>query len=160
VLYPQLLERDFERLPRALREFHSRPGGGRATGRVAVRHASSLVARLVGFPPCGDNISMQLEVVASENKEVWIRRFGDRVLKSVQRQEGRLLEEAIGPVRVLFRVLADESGLRFESQGAHLWRMRLPLRVEAQARGDESSWELEVTVAHVGSYRGAMIPMP
>ena len=160
MLYPELLKADFERLPRALRDFHSKPGGGRAEGTAAVRNDNRLLARLAGFPPPGDNIPMRLLVVASDNSEVWIRSFGDAVLRSVQRREGDLLQEAIGPVRVLFRVLADGAGMRFESLRVRLWMIPLPLRVAATARGDESSWEFEVTVERIGSYRGAMVSIP
>jgi hypothetical protein len=160
MLYPQLLKDDFERLPRVLREFHSRPGGGRASGTVSVRHENGLLARLLGFPGSGDNIPAQLEVVSGENEEVWIRRFGGAVRRSIQSQAGDLLLERAGLVRVLFRVLADDTEMRFESQSARLWMIPLPLRVEARARGGESAWEFEVTVAHVGSYRGCMIPSP
>ncbi len=160
MLYPQLLQGDFERLPRALREFHSRPGGGRASGTVAVRHQSSLLARLLGFPAPGDDIPAQLEVVSGENEEVWIRSFGGAVRKSIQSRSGDLLLERAGPVRVFFRVLADDTEMRFESQSARLWMIPLPLHVKARARGSESAWEFEVTVAGVGSYRGSMIPLP
>ena len=160
MLYPQLLQGDFEKLPRALREFHSRPGGGRASGTVTVRHEIGLLARLLGFPAPGDNIPVQLEVVSGENEEVWIRSFGGVVRKSIQSRSGDLLLERAGPVRVFFRVLADETEMRFESQSARLWMIPLPLRVRATARGIESGWEFEVTVARVGSYRGSMIPLP
>ena len=160
MLYPQLLKADFERLPRALREFHSRPGGGRASGTVSVRHVCGMLARLFGFPAAGNNIPAQLDVVSGENEEVWIRRFGGVVLKSIQSRSGDLLLEKAGPVRLFFRVRADDGEMRFESQGARMWMIPLPLRVEARARGGESGWEFEVTVAHVGSYRGSMIPSP
>ena len=160
MLYPQLLKGDFERLPRALREFHSRPGGGRASGIVAVRHKCGLLARILDFPASGDNIPAQLEVVSGENEEVWIRSFGGAVRKSVQTRSGDLLLEKAGPVRVFFRLLAVDGELRFESERVFLWMIPVPLRVEARARGGESAWEFEVTVAHVGSYRGSMIPSP
>ena len=160
MLYRQLLKSDFERLPPALREFHSRLGGGRASGTVSVRHASSLLARLAGFPASGDNIPAQLEVVSGDNEEVWIRRFGGAVRKSIQRQSGDLLLETAGPVRVFFRVLVDDSGMRFESQRVLLWMIPLPMRVTARAGGGASAWEFEVTIARVGSYRGSMTPSP
>ena len=160
MLYPQLLKGDFERLPRALREFHSRPGGGRASGTVCVRHVSGLLARLLGFPASGDNIPAQLEVISGENEEVWIRRFGSVVRKSIQTRSGDLLLEKAGPVRVFFRLLAAGGELRFKSERVFLWMIPIPLRVEARARGAESAWEFEVTVAHVGSYRGSMLPSP
>lgn len=160
VLYPQLLRGDFEKLPPALREFHSRPGGGRAAGTVAVRHESGLLARLLRFPAPGDNVPVQLEVVSGENEEVWIRSFGGAVRKSIQSRAGDLLLERAGPVRVFFRVLAGDSEMRFESQSARLWMLPLPLRVEARARGGDAGWEFEVRVAGVGSYQGSMTPMP
>jgi hypothetical protein len=160
MLYPQLLDGNFGKLPGALREFHSRPGGGKASGRVSVRHASSLLARLVGFPPSGDNIPLQLEVVADENSEVWIRRFGGVELRTTQRREGELLLEMFGPVRMFFRILADERGMRFECQRARLWGIPLPLRVMASVWGDATSWEVEVTVGGVGSYRGTLVAAP
>ena len=160
MLYPQLLKSDFERLPRALREFHSKPGGGRASGTVMVRHVSGLLARILGFPSSGDNIPVQLEVVSAGNEEVWIRRFGGVVRKSIQTQSGDLLLEKAGPVRVFFRLLAGDGELRFESERVLLWMIPAPLRVAARVRGGESGWEFEVTVAHVGFYRGSMIPAP
>ena len=93
MLYPQLLKGDFERLPRALREFHSRPGGGRASGTVAVRHEIGWLARLLHFPAPGNNIPVHLEVVSGENEEVWIRNFGGAVRKSIQSRAGDLLLE-------------------------------------------------------------------
>jgi len=127
---------------------------------VSVRHASSLLARLAGFPASGDNIPAQLEVVSGDNEEVWIRRFGGAVRKSIQRQSGDLLLETAGPVRVFFRVLVDDSGMRFESQRVLLWMIPLPMRVTARAGGGASAWEFEVTIARVGSYRGSMTPSP
>jgi hypothetical protein len=71
-----------------------------------------------------------------------------------------LLLEKAGPVRVFFRLLSADGELRFESERMLLWMIPIPLRVEARARGGESEWEFEVTVAHVGSYRGSMVPSP
>jgi hypothetical protein len=158
VLYPQLLQRDFENLPRALRHFHSAPGGGTASGTVDVRRVSGWLARLVGFPPSGDGIPLWLQVVPKGNQEVWIRRFGETVLQTLQRREGDLLLETFGPVRVFFRIFADHTGMRFQSQRARLWMFPVPLRIQAQTWGTDSSWEFQVTVACVGSYRGVVVP--
>jgi hypothetical protein len=158
VLYPQLLRGDFAKLPRVLREFHSAPGGGQASGTVAVRHVNRLLARMAGFPASGEDIPLHLDVVAGEDEEVWTRRFGESVLQSVQCRRGELLLEAIGPVRVFFRVFGDSSGMRFESTRARFWRIPLPLKVRAEARGNQSSWDIQVTVRGVGSYRGVVVP--
>ncbi len=158
MLYPDLLKSDFERLPQALREFHSAPGGGRARGTASVRHASGLLARLAGFPPEGENVPLQLNVLAGENQEVWIRRFGDTLLKSVQRQSGGLIEESFGPLKILLRVTVEGSRMRFFSESVRWWIIPLPLSVAACEWGDETHWEFDVNVLGLGSYRGMMGP--
>jgi hypothetical protein len=157
VLYPLLLERDFDKLPRVLREFHSTPGGSRAKGTAVVRH-DCICARVLGFPPAGDNIALSLVVTAGDERETWIRNFGGTVLSTLQWQEGRFLIEAMGPVQIAFRIQADETGMRFFSERARLWKIPIPLHVSARVHGGESSWEFEVKVDYIGSYRGAMTP--
>jgi hypothetical protein len=158
VLYPRLLAGDFEKLPRALRLFHSAPGGGSARGTATVRRTAGWLAGLVGFPASGDDIPLQLHVVAGEGREVWIRDFGGRELRTVQRSDGDRLVEARGPFRLTFRLRADETGMRFQLLRARFWIFPLPLRIEAREWGDDSRWEFQVTVACVGSYRGTMVP--
>jgi len=160
VLYPQLLAADFARLPRALRDFHSAPHCARASGTATVRHSNRWLAWVVGFPPSGENVPLQLEVQINRNCEIWIRRLGGFMLRTRQRQEGNLLLETRGPIRIFFRIFADETGMRFESQRACFWTIPLPLRVKATVRGDESSWEVDVTVDRIGSYRGALVSVP
>jgi hypothetical protein len=159
LIYPLLLEDDFEKLPGILRAFHSTKGERRATGTVTVRHQNAWLAWLVGFPPEGE-LPVRLDVAATDDEEVWTRRFGATVLRSIQRARGGLLMEDVGPVRIGFRVRACETGMQFESRGARLWGMPVPLRVEASARGGDQCWRLAVTVAHVGSYCGVMTPAP
>lgn len=158
MLYPQLLLDDFAKLPSVLRDFHSAPGGSKASGTVTVRHVNHWLARMAGFPPSGDNIPLQVDVDAGDDEEVWTRRFGAAVLRSVQSRHGDLLVEAVGPVRVFFRVSADPAGMRFESERARFWKIPLPLRIRAEARGNRSSWNIEVTVRGVGWYRGVVTP--
>ncbi|HEY6390366.1 MAG TPA: DUF4166 domain-containing protein [Bryobacteraceae bacterium] len=160
MLYPQLLAADFARLPRVLREFHSAPRGGKASGTAVVTRSNRWLAWLAGFPPSGENIPLQLEVQTNGNREIWIRQFGGVMLRTSQRQEGDLLLEARGPVRIFFRISADETGMRFKSQRARLWIIPLPFRVAATVRGNESSWEVDVTVGRIGSYQGALAPAP
>ena len=159
MLYPQLLGDEFDRLPRALRDFHSAPEGGRAAGTVIVSHERGWLARLVGFPPEGDEVPFEIDVISRQNGEVWIRRFGDFAIETVQQLEGDLLLETIGALRVHFRVTADQTGIHIESQRARWHTIPLPLSIRAEVRGDDCSWAFSVTVAHVGCYRGAVKPM-
>jgi hypothetical protein len=156
VIYRALLEDDFEKLPRALRVFHSAPGNRCATGMATVRHENAFLAWVVGFPAAGEQIPLRLDVSATEDEETWTRWFGGAMRRSTQRMAGNLLMESAGPVRIGFRIRASESGMQFELRRARLWGIPIPLRIEAVARGGETSWEVEVRVAHVGSYRGVL----
>jgi hypothetical protein len=160
VLYRRILKDDFEKLPRALKMFHAFPGGGRALGTVTVRHANRLLARIAGFPPSGEDIPMELTVSAGENREVWTRRFGGVELNTAQWMEGELLVEQSGPVRLYIAVRGAGSGMHFRCSRARVWGIPFPIRVEADVRGDDDSWEFEVRISGVGSYGGVMRPEP
>jgi hypothetical protein len=158
MIYPDLLKADFGKLPLVLREFHAVAGERRALGKVAIRHQHPWLARLVGFPEEGTDVPLRLHVAATEDREVWTRWFGDSMRRSVQWASGDLLVEKAGPVRIGLRISAGPAGMRFESRSASLWGIPLPLRMNAWTRGDGSSWEVEVTIAHIGSYRGRVAP--
>jgi hypothetical protein len=160
MIYRQLLKDDFERLPPALQRFHSMPGGGRASGTVSVRHSNRLLARLAGFPHAGDNIPLRLDVHADDERELWMRRFGDDLLLSTQRCANGLLVERFGPLRLEFHLSADDAGLRLTSRTVSFWGLPLPLRVRAAERPHGHGWDFEVSVAGVGSYHGTMEPLP
>jgi hypothetical protein len=115
------------------------------------------MAWLAGFPQAGQGVDLRLCVVADETTETWIRNFGGKELRTVQRSAGTLMVESSGPVRVRFRVTADAAGLRFESRGARFWFVPIPLRIEAREWGDDTSWQFEVKVTGVGSYSGRMV---
>jgi hypothetical protein len=156
VVYRELLRDDFEKLPAVLRRLHAPEGRARARGVASVRHQNTLLARLIGFPPAGENIPVDLEVTANGGAETWVRRFGDRELRSVQRCEGGLLVETMGPFRLRFRAAAAEGGLTLASDGARLWRIPVAVRVRATERGDGSRWTFDVEVAGIGRYAGEM----
>lgn len=158
MIYPHLLKADFGKLPLVLREFHAAAGQKRAVGTVAIRHERPWLARLVGFPAEGTDIPLRLQVDAAEDREVWTRWFGDSMRRSVQWASGDVLVEKAGPVRIGLRISASATGMRFESKSASLWGIPLPLRMDAWTRADGSSWEVEVTIAHIGSYRGRVAP--
>ena len=156
MIYRALLEHEFDSLPPVLRRFHASPGVRRASGTMSIRRQSALLAWLVGFPPAGEQVPVLLEVAPAAGSETWTRRFGDFIHRSTQRAAGGLLLEEAGPVRIAFEVRASESGMRLESHRTQIWGIRVPVRVEATVRGGELSWEVEVKIAHVGSYRGVM----
>ena len=159
MLYREILQGDFDKLPSSLRKFHASPTGGRASGTVVVEHVNRWLAALIGFPRAGE-LPLELQVVVQGNEEIWIRKFGGVERRTLQRRQGDLLLETAGPVRILFRLVADQTGMRFQLQRARFWIVPIPLRIEAYAYAwaDEASWSFKVTVAGVGSYAGTMVP--
>ncbi len=158
MIYPQLLQSDYAKLPRSVRDFHAAPGNRHASGTVTVRHAGAL-ARLLGFPPPGDKIPTQLDVIATEDREIWTRQFGAVRKRTTQWVNAGHLVEAAGPVRMRFRVFLAGDAMQFQLVAARFLGIPMPLRVTASVRGaGDTSWEFEVNIAWVGSYRGIMEP--
>jgi hypothetical protein len=160
MIYLVLLGDDFARLPAALRALHGATGRRCAEGTMSIRRENGMLAWLVGFPPAGDNVPVKLEIDGTDREETWTRWFGGMRRTSTQRLEDGLLIERAGPVRILFRVRASDSGMRFESQRTQVFGIPVLLRIAASVRGGETSWEVEVRFEHVGSYRGVMTLKP
>jgi len=174
-LYQRLLGNDFDRLPDVLRQFHSQPQGGCATGRVTVkRHAGWLreaAANLLQLPAAGEDMALRLHVIPQDNTERWIRHFNQQRLETLQWQEGEFLIEKAGPLQLAFKVAADEEGMTFRMHHqCHtarkvLFPAGLVMRVNAQTQGVEDYWKLEVNISapllgEIVTYRGEIVPQP
>jgi hypothetical protein len=158
VIYRQLLGPEFDKLPAVLREFHSAPQGGHASGVARIRHTSSLLAWLVRFPPEGE-MPITLDIDSTSAGEVWIRHFGDAERRSSQTVDDGLLCEVAGPLHLYFRVTADPTGIRFSLVRARCLSVPIPLRVTAvvsAAPDANDAFNAEVSVAGVGSYQARM----
>ena len=87
---------------------------------------------------------------AQSTGERWVRHFGGQPLITRQWQQGSLLCESAGPLHFAFQLQADASGMTFTI--VRSWFLGIPLprglspRVQAQARGTETGWWLEVAV--------------
>jgi hypothetical protein len=171
-LYQRLLGDDFDKLPAVLRNFHSLPHGGRALGTVTVRRKAGLlrhqVTRILRLPPVGEGIPVRLQVLPTRDGELWRRHFGEHCVETMQWQDGDFLIEKAGLLCFVFRVLADENGLRFEFQNNRLHKLNLslgsPLPVAATARGFDKRWHIGVSIASpllgvLTTYEGEMTPV-
>jgi hypothetical protein len=160
MVYKRLLQDDFDCMAPVLRKLHDAKTV-RARGSVSVRRRSQWLARLFGFPKSGDDIPLELTVEGGAEGEVWTRKFGGDILRSVQRAQDGLMIEDMGPLRLKLRVFADGESLRLQSLSASFRKLPVPLRVKAVERGlSGERWEFEVEVAPVGSYRGVMELLP
>jgi hypothetical protein len=168
-LYPDLLGKSYEDLPPKLREFHA--AGTHAKGRLTVRRAEgkSWLAALMRLPPESAASEVRLQISRTEGQEQWVRTFRNpasrpHVLITMQRAEGELLVERIGPVEVLMRVVANERGLSFSTVSARLFGKRVPSAVapgiDARVEETADGWSVWVRISVGGSevitYEGEM----
>jgi hypothetical protein len=91
VIYRELLEDDFEKLPPVLSAFRSAPGIRCATGTLWVRGDIPFLACVVGFPPEGEQVPVTLEVRAIEDQQTWTRSFSGLLRRTTQRAMGGLV---------------------------------------------------------------------
>ena len=169
-LYQRVLADDFSRLPRVLRDFHSRAHGAEARGWVRVKHGRGILRRILAralrLPPVGERVEVALQVKTSGDRETWIRGFNGQRVTTTQWQEDQYLIEKAGPLRFVFRVEADSKELRFHFRHNRIGSMKLPfplLCVNARACSTGEKWNIEVTISApllgmLAEYSGEITP--
>jgi hypothetical protein len=110
-VYRQVLKEDFGRLARELQAFHGVSGRARFSGECRIEAASGAVARilrwLLRLPGAAEQAGFDFELASGTGREIWIRHFPGRVMRStLQAAEGQVVEQ-VGPVGCWFSL---ESG--------------------------------------------------
>jgi hypothetical protein len=154
-LYQRILGDDFKRLPPQLRRFHAMTDPGQWRGRFTITGGDGLIRglmlRALRLPLPGENVETLLRITTIDSGELWMRQFGDRMLRTRQWQEGGLLIEEAGPMRFAFRLAGDEQGMRFATDHTRILGVRMPRRfsvhIDATVRGLEAGWHVTVTIA-------------
>lgn len=142
-LYQRLLGDDADQLAPVVRAVHvgSGPVHGRGSFEVHRAHPlGSFVARWLSLPPAGTAEPLELAVVRTSGREVWVRLFPDRALVTEQYagRDGELVERS-GRSELRFRLAVDRGSLRFQPVGAAVrlggLSVPLPRRLAPQASG-------------------------
>lgn len=114
-LYRRVLGDDFERLPPAVCDMHVFAGAGLAEGRATVTRGANplarIVARLMGFPPAGQDVQVSVRFFERDGRETWVRQFGDSTFSSELSQRGGLMIERFGALRFGFELKGASDGL-------------------------------------------------
>src|SRR5581483_8538516 len=96
-LYRRVLGPGFDALPARVRELHDLTGPSLWHGRAAVERGRSLPARLAalltGLPPEGPDQPLQVAFEPVGAAEVWSRKFGASLFRTVQEARGPWLCE-------------------------------------------------------------------
>jgi uncharacterized protein DUF4166 len=172
-LYPDLLGPAWAALPRVVQKLHLE---GRAQGALTIEGGGPALARwlarLLGFPPSGENVPTFLTVERHGRGQLWSRRFGGYTMTSRQRRlAGSLMAERLGSFECRFRLRPTPRGIDYEPVGAALVAgpLRLPLprflapRVTATTWADNERMGLDVSVSaplvgQVLRYHGFVTP--
>jgi len=129
-LYRRLLGERFERLPARVRELHDLAGASVWTGRADVERGRSLPSRMVatlfGLPPAGRDQALEVTFMPDGGTELWTRRFGDAVFRSMQYERGGLLRERVGPSTFVFALETSADGLALKLRGVRFLGVPLP----------------------------------
>jgi len=176
-LYRRILGDAYGRMPQSLQVMHDLGHVLVAQGTATVLRGRSFLSRfaawVVGFPPAGENVPVEVTFQCRDGREHWQRRFGDRRFSSWQ-EEGqgrneRLMCECFGPLRFAMALVLDGGRLRLLLRRWSVFGIPLPLalapRSEAYEFEQDGRFHFHVEIAHplagrIAAYRGWLVPRP
>lgn len=169
-LYRRVLGATYERMSKAGQELHDgipSRWAGRCSVDGPMTRIGRVIARLFGLPPAVEDAPIEVEFIVRNGRETWVRRVGDRTMRShqyigVRRPAGELVEQFgpfafdLGVVVVNGRLELLMSGMRFA--GLAMPRAIWP-RIEASEEEKESHFcfDVEIGLPWIGRlvrYRG------
>ena len=129
-LYRRLLGQRFDALPPQVAELHDVASVSVWRGRADVERGRSLAARMVatlfGLPPAGRDQPLQVSFTPVGGTELWTRRFGEAVFRSVQYERRGLLYERVGPSTFVFALATSPQGMALQLEGVRFLGVPLP----------------------------------
>jgi hypothetical protein len=151
-LYRRVLGADFAVLPPRVRDLHDLDGRRVWTGRASVTRGTSLASRIAaaiaGLPPEAPDQALTVTFETAGSTEIWSRRFGSSLFRSVQYARGVSLHERVGPTTFVFTPLASGEGLALRLDGFRVLGVPLPRFLHPDVctseREREGRYEFEV----------------
>jgi hypothetical protein len=129
-LYRRLLGERYDALPARVAELHDVSSVSVWRGRADVERGRSLAARMVatlfGLPPAGLDQALEVTFTPDGGTELWTRRFGDAVFRSVQYERRGLLRERVGPSTFVFALVTSPEGMALQLEGVRFLGVPLP----------------------------------
>ncbi len=132
-LYRRVLGADYREMSEAGQRLHD---GNVAhwAGRCSVEGASGklgrILAALFALPPAGDDVPIEVEFIARDGRETWIRRVGGRTMRSLQyigvRRPAGWIVERFGPLDFDLAVPVRDGRLELVMSGMRFAGMPLP----------------------------------
>ncbi len=159
-LYRRLLGARFDQLPAPVADLHNVTATSVWTGRADVERGNSLASRVVaslfGLPPAGRDQTLQVVFDPIEGREIWQRKFGSKVFRSVQYERAGLLRERIGLVVFVFALDVSADGMALKLDGVCILGVPLPrwlnpsVRTLEWAHGGRYHFQVEASLPLLG----------
>jgi hypothetical protein len=174
-LYQRILGEAYALLPEPLRVIHDLDRDLTAEGVATVTRGTSLLSRLaagmMGFPPAGENVPVEVSFGVRDGREHWRRSFAGRAFASVL-EEGRgrnerLICERFGPLTVAMALVLNGGRLQMVLRRWSVFGIPLPLvlgpRSKACEFAEDGRFNFDVEISHpltglIVGYRGWLVP--
>lgn len=172
-LYWRVLGATYDQMSKAGQELHDgipSRWAGRCSVDGPMTRIGRVIARLFGLPPAVEDAPIEVEFIVRNGRETWVRRVGDRMMRShqyigVRRPAGELVEQ-FGPFAFDLRVVVTDgrlellmSGMRFA--GLTILRSFWPcIKASEEEREGRFCFDVEIGLPGIGRlvrYRGFLI---
>jgi Domain of unknown function (DUF4166)/Saccharopine dehydrogenase NADP binding domain len=174
-LYRRILGDAYAMLPQPLQVMHDLKSELTATGVGSVKRGKGLLARLaaaiVGFPPEGDGVLVEVAFRLKAGRELWQRNFAGRQFASTQEEgkgrNARLMCERFGVLSFAMALVVEEERMRLVMRRWSLFGLPLPLalapRIDAFEHVEDDRFRFHVEISHpltglIVRYRGWLVP--
>ena len=174
-LYRRILGGAYATLPQPLQVMHDLKSELTATGVASVERGVGLLSRLasaiVGFPPAGDEVSVEVVFRLQDGRELWQRNFAGQPFESTQEEgKGRsahLLCERFGALNFVMALVVEGERMRLVMRRWSLLGLPLPLalapRIDAYEFVEAGRFHFHVEISHpltglIVRYRGWLVP--
>jgi len=174
-LYRRLLGDAYAQLPAPIQAMHDLADTLVVEGVATIDRGKSIFARaiaaMVGFPPAGKDVPVQVLFTSRDGREIWRRTFADRSFTSTQ-EEGRgrfdrLMCERFGPFAFGLALVREADRLRLVIRRWSVLGIALPRALAPFGDAYESAedgrfhFHVEIRLPVVGlivRYRGWLVP--
>jgi len=174
-LYRRILGDAYATMPQPWQVMHDLKRELTATGVASVARGTGLLARLaaaiVGFPPAGDDIPVQVTFQLKDGRELWQRSFAGQRFASTQEEgkgrSARLLCERFGALSFVMALVIEGERMRLVMRRWSLFGLSLPLvlapRIDAYEYVEDGRFRFHVEISHpltglIVRYRGWLVP--
>jgi hypothetical protein len=120
-VFHEVLDSAWSELPAEIRDLHDVRDTRRFQGRAKVSRGESLIAkligRIVGFPPAGTDVAVEVSMRKTNGREYWQRNFSGHKFSSVlspgKGRFDKLIKEQFGPVSIVMALVVDGDRLNY-----------------------------------------------